>query len=162
MLKGEQSMLFINRRGYAPITLCRACGHQIGCKTCDARMVEHRFLNRLMCHQCGETEPMPDTCENCGVEGGWPLLVPALSVWQKRPKRCFPMRKSRCYLRICFHRHALKAAIAEIANGDIDIIIGTQLVPRVIISPNLTLVGVIDADLGLQGPICVPPNARFN
>ncbi|NDH74982.1 MAG: primosomal protein N', partial [Rhodobacteraceae bacterium] len=69
MLKGEQSMLFINRRGYAPITLCRACGHQIGCKTCDARMVEHRFLNRLMCHQCGETEPMPDTCENCGVEG---------------------------------------------------------------------------------------------
>ena len=60
--KGEQSLLFINRRGYAPVTLCRACGEQIACDHCDARMVEHRFLKRLMCHQCGETKPMPDTC----------------------------------------------------------------------------------------------------
>jgi len=67
--KGEQSLLFINRRGYAPITLCRACGHQIGCDHCDARMVEHRFQNRLVCHQCGETKPMPDTCPSCHVEG---------------------------------------------------------------------------------------------
>ncbi|MEK9705433.1 MAG: primosomal protein N', partial [Paracoccaceae bacterium] len=89
MLKGEQSMLFINRRGYAPITLCRACGHQIGCKTCDARMVEHRFLNRLMCHQCGETEPMPDTCENCGVEGRLAPVGPGVERLAEEAKALF-------------------------------------------------------------------------
>ena len=64
---GEQSLLFINRRGYAPITLCRACGNQVGCDHCDARMVEHRFLKRLMCHQCGESKPVPKICSQlCG------------------------------------------------------------------------------------------------
>ncbi|KZY04558.1 replication restart helicase PriA, partial [Sulfitobacter sp. HI0023] len=67
--RGEQSMLFINRRGYAPVTLCRACGHQIGCDHCDARMVEHRFLARLICHQCGESKPMPEACPSCEVAG---------------------------------------------------------------------------------------------
>ena len=67
--RGEQAMLFINRRGYAPITLCRACGHQIGCDDCDARMVEHRFLKRLVCHQCGESKPMPETCPSCDATG---------------------------------------------------------------------------------------------
>ena len=66
---GEQSLLFLNRRGYAPVTLCRACGHQIGCDHCDARMVEHRFLKRLVCHQCGETKPMPHICPSCEAEG---------------------------------------------------------------------------------------------
>ena len=66
--KGEQSLIFLNRRGYAPITLCRACGNQIGCDQCDARMVEHRFLKRLMCHQCGETKPMPTVCPSCEAE----------------------------------------------------------------------------------------------
>ncbi|MEO0945622.1 MAG: primosomal protein N', partial [Pseudomonadota bacterium] len=66
---GEQALLFLNRRGYAPVTICRACGHQIGCDHCDARMVEHRFQKRLMCHQCGETKPMPEACPSCEVEG---------------------------------------------------------------------------------------------
>ena len=65
--RGEQAMLFINRRGYAPVTLCRACGHQIGCDHCDARMVEHRYLKRLVCHQCGESKPMPEVCPSCEV-----------------------------------------------------------------------------------------------
>ncbi|WP_294615035.1 primosomal protein N', partial [uncultured Roseovarius sp.] len=66
--KGEQALLFLNRRGYAPTTICRACGHQIGCEHCDARMVEHRFQKRLVCHQCGESAPLPTTCPSCGVE----------------------------------------------------------------------------------------------
>ena len=65
---GEQSLLFLNRRGYAPVTICRACGHQIGCEHCDARMVEHRFQKRLVCHQCGETKPMPERCPSCDAE----------------------------------------------------------------------------------------------
>jgi primosomal protein N' (replication factor Y) len=152
MLKGEQSMLFINRRGYAPITLCRACGHQIGCKTCDARMVEHRFLNRLMCHQCGETEPMPDTCENCRVEGRLAPVGPGVERLAEEAKALFPDAKIAVLSSDLFSSaRSLKAAIAEIANGDIDIIIGTQLVAKGHNFPNLTLVGVIDADLGLQG-----------
>ena len=67
--RGEQALLFLNRRGYAPVTLCRACGHQVGCDHCDARMVEHRFQKRLVCHQCGATKPMPVACPACGVEG---------------------------------------------------------------------------------------------
>ena len=152
MLKGEQSMLFINRRGYAPITLCRACGHQIGCKTCDARMVEHRFLNRLMCHQCGETEPMPDTCDICGVEGRLAPVGPGVERLAEEAKALFPDAKIAVLSSDLFSSaRSLKAAIAEIAHGDIDIIIGTQLVAKGHNFPNLTLVGVIDADLGLQG-----------
>ena len=95
--QGEQSMLFINRRGYAPITLCRACGHQIGCDHCDARMVEHRFLKRLVCHQCGETKPMPEVCPSCEAEGRLAAGGPGGGAAGRRGGgSCFPMRGSRC------------------------------------------------------------------
>ncbi|UWR14413.1 primosomal protein N' [Sulfitobacter sp. M368] len=150
--KGEQAMLFINRRGYAPITLCRACGHQIGCDHCDARMVEHRFLKRLVCHQCGESKPMPEACPSCeavdklapvgpGVER---LGEEALALW---PDARVATLSSDMY----GSARALKAEIAGIAAGAADIIIGTQLVAKGHNFPNLTLVGVIDADLGLMG-----------
>ena len=74
--KGEQSLLFINRRGYAPVTVCRACGYQVGCDDCDARMVEHRFHGQLICHQCGETKPVPVKCPNCDVEGRMAAVGP--------------------------------------------------------------------------------------
>jgi primosomal protein N' (replication factor Y) (superfamily II helicase) len=150
--KGEQAMLFINRRGYAPITLCRACGHQINCDHCDARMVEHRFLKRLVCHQCGESKPMPEACPKCeavdkmapvgpGVER---LGEEALALW---PDARIATLSSDMY----GSARALKAEIAGIAAGGADIIIGTQLVAKGHNFPNLTLVGVIDADLGLTG-----------
>ena len=75
---GEQSLLFLNRRGYAPLTICRACGHQVGCDHCDARMVEHRFRKRLVCHQCGATEPIPTACPSCKVEGRMTTLGPGV------------------------------------------------------------------------------------
>ena len=92
---GEQSLLFINRRGYAPITLCRACGNQVGCDHCDARMVEHRFLKRLMCHQCGESKPVPKFAPVAPQRTVWPWSGRVWSDWQRRPQRSFRRRKSR-------------------------------------------------------------------
>ena len=74
----EQSLLFLNRRGYSPTTVCRACGNQISCDECDARMVEHRFINRLMCHQCGHTKAMPHKCPSCGIKGKLAVVGPGV------------------------------------------------------------------------------------
>ncbi|MEM7732062.1 MAG: primosomal protein N', partial [Pseudomonadota bacterium] len=149
---GEQSLLFLNRRGYAPVTICRACGHQIGCEHCDARMVEHRFLKRLMCHQCGETTPMPTVCPSCKVEGKLAAVGPGVERMEEEARAVFPDARIATLSSDLFtSARALKEQIAEIADGGADMIIGTQLVAKGHNFPNLTLVGVIDADLGLQG-----------
>ncbi len=149
---GEQSLLFLNRRGYAPTTLCRACGRQIGCDQCDARMVEHRFSKRLMCHRCGGTRPMPDACPGCGVEGRLAPIGPGVERLAEEIADTFPEARVKVMSSDLFNSaHALKQAVAEIAGGGADIIIGTQLIAKGHNFPLLTLVGVIDADLGLQG-----------
>ena len=150
--QGEQSLLFINRRGYAPITLCRACGHQIGCDHCDARMVEHRFLKRLVCHQCGETKPMPQVCPACEVEGRLAAVGPGVERLGEEAAALFPQARIATLSSDMYgSARALKAEIEGIAEGAADVIIGTQLVAKGHNFPKLTLVGVIDADLGLQG-----------
>ncbi|MEM9788120.1 MAG: primosomal protein N', partial [Pseudomonadota bacterium] len=150
--KGEQSLVFLNRRGYAPITLCRACGHQIGCDQCDARMVEHRFLKRLMCHQCGETKPMPTVCPSCGAEDKLSAVGPGVERMGEEITGLFPDARIAVLSSDLYgSARAMKAHIEEIAAGGTDIIIGTQLVAKGHNFPLLTLVGVIDADLGLQG-----------
>ncbi|WP_050759069.1 primosomal protein N' [Roseobacter denitrificans] len=152
MARGEQSMLFINRRGYAPITLCRACGHQIGCDHCDARMVEHRFLKRLVCHQCGESKPMPTVCPSCNAEDRLAAVGPGVERLAEEATELFPDARIAALSSDMYgSARALKAEIEDIAAGGADIIIGTQLVAKGHNFPNLTLVGVIDADLGLQG-----------
>ena len=149
---GEQALLFINRRGYAPTTVCRACGHQIGCDHCDARMVEHRFLKRLVCHQCGETKPMPEACPACHVEGKLAPVGPGVERLTEEAQALFPeARVATLSSDMYASARALKAEIESIASGGADIIIGTQLVAKGHNFPLLTLVGVIDADLGLQG-----------
>ncbi|KMW56103.1 Helicase PriA essential for oriC/DnaA-independent DNA replication [Candidatus Rhodobacter oscarellae] len=149
---GEQSLLFLNRRGYAPVTLCRACGNQIGCDHCDARMVEHRFLKRLMCHQCGETKPMPEKCPSCDAEGRLAPVGPGVERMQEEAEALFPdARISVLSSDLYGSARALKERIEAIAAGEADVIIGTQLVAKGHNFPLLTLVGVIDADLGLQG-----------
>ena len=150
--RGEQSLIFLNRRGYAPVTLCRACGHQIGCDQCDARMVEHRFLKRLMCHQCGETKPMPTVCPSCEAEDRLSPIGPGVERMGEEVEALFP--DARVQVLSSDHygtARQLKAHIESIAAGEADIIIGTQLVAKGHNFPLLTLVGVIDADLGLQG-----------
>ncbi len=150
--RGEQALLFLNRRGYAPITLCRACGHQIGCAQCDARMVEHRFLKRLMCHQCGETQPMPSICPSCGAEDRLAPVGPGVERLAEEAQERFPEARIAVLSSDLYgSARALKAEIESIAEGGADVIIGTQLVAKGHNFPLLTLVGVIDADLGLQG-----------
>ncbi|MCK4860354.1 MAG: primosomal protein N', partial [Rhodobacteraceae bacterium] len=149
---GEQSLLFLNRRGFAPLTLCRACGEQIGCSECDARMVEHRFLKRLVCHQCGASKPIPEVCPSCEVEGKLTALGPGVERLAEEASDLFPdARVAILSSDLAETARALKQRIDEIAAGGADIIIGTQIVAKGHNFPHLTLVGVIDADLGLQG-----------
>ncbi|MGR3755802.1 MAG: primosomal protein N', partial [Tranquillimonas sp.] len=148
----EQSLLFLNRRGYAPVTICRACGHQIGCEHCDARMVEHRFLKRLVCHQCGETRPVPPACPACAAEDRLAPVGPGVERLAEEAAELFPGARIAVLSSDLFgSARAMKAQIDEIARGGADIVIGTQIVAKGHNFPLLTLVGVIDADLGLQG-----------
>lgn len=150
--KGEQSLLFLNRRGYAPVTICRACGHQIGCNDCDATMVEHRFLKRLMCHQCGETKPMPSVCPSCEAVDKLAPVGPGVERMAEEAQALFPdARVATLSSDLYGSARALKEHIESIARGEADVIVGTQLVAKGHNFPKLTLVGVIDADLGLQG-----------
>ena len=150
--RGEQALLFLNRRGYAPVTLCRACGHQVGCDDCDARMVEHRFLKRLVCHQCGATKPIPQACPSCGVAGRMAPVGPGVERLAEEVAARFPEARVAVLSSDLFgSARALKEQIGLIAAGGADIIIGTQIVAKGHNFPLLTLVGVIDADLGLQG-----------
>ena len=152
LAKGEQSLLFLNRRGYAPVTICRACGNQIACDHCDARMVEHRFLKRLMCHQCGETKPIPKVCPSCEQEGRLAAVGPGVERLAEEAEQAFPEARIALLSSDRFgSARALKEHIKSIADGEADLIIGTQIVAKGHNFPLLTLVGVIDADLGLQG-----------
>jgi primosomal protein N' (replication factor Y) len=152
LARGEQALLFLNRRGYAPVTLCRACGHQIGCDHCDARMVEHRFQKRLVCHQCGATRPLPAACPACGAEGRMAAVGPGVERLAEEVAARFPAARLAVLSSDLFGTaRALKAAVEAIAAGGADIVIGTQIVAKGHNFPLLTLVGVIDADLGLQG-----------
>ncbi|MBE3636876.1 primosomal protein N' [Mangrovicoccus algicola] len=150
--KGEQVLFFLNRRGYAPVTVCRACGDQIGCPDCDARLVEHRFQNRLVCHQCGLSIPTPKACPKCGAEDRLAPVGPGVERLAEEAQELFPEARLAVLSSDLFaSARDLKARIEEIAAGDADLIIGTQLVSKGHNFPNLTLVGVIDADLGLKG-----------
>ncbi|MFT5000764.1 MAG: primosomal protein N' (replication factor Y), partial [Planctomycetota bacterium] len=140
------------RRGYAPLTVCRACGHQIGCDHCDARMVEHRFQGRLMCHQCGETKSMPEACPSCKVVGKLAPIGPGVERLAEEAASLFPEAQIAILSSdLAQSARAMKTKIEEIASGAADLIIGTQMVAKGHNFPLLTLVGVIDADLGLQG-----------
>jgi primosomal protein N' (replication factor Y) len=134
------------------VTICRACGHQIGCDDCDATMVEHRFLKRLMCHQCGETKPMPSVCPSCEAVDKLAPVGPGVERMADEAQALFPdARVATLSSDLYGSARALKEHIESIARGEADVIVGTQLVAKGHNFPKLTLVGVIDADLGLQG-----------
>ena len=152
MVRGEQALLFLNRRGFAPVTLCRACGHQLACPHCDARLVEHKFSKRLMCHQCGVTQPLTDTCPACQVTGKLAPIGPGIERIAAEAEALFPDARLKILSSDLFSSaRRLRAAIEDIAAGYCDIIIGTQLVAKGHNFPRLSLVGVVDADLGLRG-----------
>jgi len=150
--KREQSLLFLNRRGYAPVTLCRSCGMQVNCNQCDSSMVEHKVLNRLMCHQCGNTKFKPKACPSCSSENSLSAVGPGVERLGEEVNRLFPDARVAVLSSDLFPSATdLKVQINQIADGKVDIIIGTQLVAKGHNFPLLTLVGVVDIDIGLQG-----------
>ncbi|HEY8162819.1 MAG TPA: primosomal protein N' [Methylocystis sp.] len=148
--RGEQALLYLNRRGYAPLTLCRDCGHRFRCQNCDAWLVEHRFRRALICHHCGHTERRPDACPECGAEDSLAACGPGVERLAEEAAMLFPHARI-LVLSSDFPGGAerLRRELDEIAKGAFDIVIGTQLVAKGHNFPHLTLVGVVDADLGL-------------
>ena len=150
--RGEQVLLFLNRRGYAPLTLCRTCGHRLECPHCTAWLVEHRFHGRLQCHHCGFNLNRPESCPSCEAEGSLVACGPGVERLSEEVDRLLP-DVTRMLIASDTVRGPDSAAeaIRMIAEGEVSLIIGTQIVAKGHHFPLLTLVGVIDADLGLQG-----------
>jgi len=152
LAEGQQAMLFLNRRGYAPLTLCRACGHRMRCPNCTAWLVEHRVQRRLQCHHCGHAEPIPETCPECGAEASLTPLGPGVERVQDEAADLFPEARMLVMASDTIPGPAAAAEAARaIAAREVDLIIGTQIVAKGWHFPHLTLVGVVDADLGLAG-----------
>ena len=147
--RGEQSLLFLNRRGYAPLTLCRHCGHRFECVLCSAWLVQHRFTQTLNCHHCGHVEPMPKACPECGKEGTLVPSGPGVERIAEEVEERFPDARTLVLSSdMMGGPKRLKAELEAVANGEVDIIVGTQLVAKGHNFPGLTLVGVVDADIG--------------
>jgi primosomal protein N' (replication factor Y) len=149
---GEQTLLFLNRRGYAPITLCRSCGKGIECPQCSAWLVEHRFRRQLVCHHCGYTEPPALRCRSCGVEDNFVACGPGVERLAEEAREFFPEARIELFTSdSLMNREEATAAVERMEVGDIDILIGTQMAAKGHHFPKLTLVAVVDADLGLNG-----------
>ncbi|WP_332811951.1 primosomal protein N' [Sphingomonas sp.] len=150
--RGEQSLLFLNRRGYAPLTLCRSCGHRFQCPNCTAWMVEHRLVGRLACHHCGHVMPPPRACPECHEEDSLVACGPGVERIADEVAALFPEARSIIVTSDTIWSPAKAAEfVGRMERGEVDIVIGTQLVTKGYHFPNLTLVGVVDADLGLSG-----------
>jgi len=149
---GEQALLFLNRRGYAPLTLCRACGHRLECPNCSAWLVEHRNASRLTCHHCGFALRLPPNCPNCEVEHAWAACGPGVERVAEEVATHFPEARARILASDTLAGpDAMAALVTMVAAREVDVLIGTQVIAKGHHFPLLTLVGVIDADLGLIG-----------
>jgi primosomal protein N' (replication factor Y) (superfamily II helicase) len=147
----EQALLFLNRRGYAPLTLCRACGHRFACTICDAWLVDHRFRQRLVCHHCGFSMARPHACPHCAAEESLVAVGPGVERLQEEAAELFPDARTMVLSSdLITSIETMRSELNEIAEGRVDIIIGTQLVAKGHHFPRLNLVGVVDADLGLS------------
>ncbi len=150
--RGEQSLLFLNRRGFAPLTLCRHCGHRFQCPNCTAWMVEHRLMHRLACHHCGHVMPPPNACPECGEEDSLVACGPGVERIADEVAELFPEARTAIVTSDTIWSPLRAAEFVGAMEADaIDVVIGTQLVTKGYHFPNLTFVGVVDADLGLAG-----------
>ncbi|NVK33031.1 MAG: primosomal protein N' [Rhodobacteraceae bacterium] len=147
---GAQTLLFLNRRGYAPLTLCRTCGHRFQCPSCSAWLVEHRFQGRLVCHHCGHTEKVPDACPKCQATNSLVACGPGVERIAEEVEDRFPQARTLILSSdLPGGAKRLKREMQIVEEGGADILIGTQLVAKGHNFPKMRLVGVIDADLGL-------------
>jgi len=150
--RGEQSLLFLNRRGYAPLTLCRHCGYRFQCPNCSAWLVEHRLSRRMACHHCGHETGVPDACPDCGEPDCLVACGPGVERIADEVAERFPEARIAVATSDTLNSPDKAAKfVAEAEEGLIDVIVGTQLVTKGFHFPELTLVGVVDADLGLEG-----------
>jgi primosomal protein N' (replication factor Y) len=147
---GDQALLFLNRRGYAPLTLCRACGHRFECPNCSASLVEHRFRRQLLCHHCGHVEPVPRACPACGAEDRLVPCGPGVERLAEEAQRRFPGARLAILSSDLSRGTLLIDAIRDVAEGKFNLVIGTQLVAKGHHFPHLTLAGVVDADFALE------------
>ena len=146
----QQALLFLNRRGYAPLTLCRSCGHRVECPQCTAWLVEHRFRHRLNCHHCGFSLPIPSKCPKCASEDSLVACGPGVERVAEEVAERFPEARTVLLSSDLVPGMAeLRSLIQRIEQGEADIIIGTQIVAKGHHFPNLALVGIVDGDLGL-------------
>lgn len=152
LAEGEQAMLFLNRRGYAPLTLCRACGHRFQCPNCTTWLVEHRFHERLQCHHCGFGIPTPATCPSCGAEESLVPCGPGVERIAEELAAAFPDARTAVMASDTISGPKAAAEIVRrVRDREIDILVGTQVVAKGHHFPSLTVVGVVDGDLGLAG-----------
>lgn len=148
--RGEQALLFLNRRGYAPLTLCKSCGHQYQCPDCSAWLVEHRFRGVLMCHHCGHEQRVPQACGSCGAVESLVPIGPGIERVAEEAEARFPGARKVILSSDMGSNAQIRDRFTEIEKGEYDLIIGTQLVAKGHHFEKLTLVGVLDADLGLN------------
>jgi len=150
--RGEQSLLFLNRRGYAPLTLCRHCGYRFQCPNCSAWLVEHRFTRRLACHHCGHQTATPEECPECHTPDCLVACGPGVERIADEVTELFPEARVAVVTSDTLNSpEKINAFVAAAEEKLIDVIVGTQLVTKGYHFPDLTLVGVVDADMGLEG-----------
>ncbi|MDO1584041.1 primosomal protein N' [Rhizobium oryzicola] len=148
--KGQQALLFLNRRGYAPLTLCRVCGHRFQCPQCSSWLVEHRFKGQIQCHQCGYSERTPEACPECGTLDHLVACGPGVERIAEEVEKHFPDARTIVMSSdLLGGVKRMRLELEAIAKGEADIVIGTQLVAKGHNFPLMTLVGIVDADLGL-------------
>ena len=149
---GAQSLLFLNRRGYAPLTLCRACGHRLACPNCSAWLVAHRLRERLQCHHCGYAMSMPEHCPSCGAVGLLTASGPGVERLVEELGEILPdARLAVMTSDTASDTKGATALVQAMESHAVDILVGTQIIAKGHHFPDLTLVGVVDADLGLGG-----------
>ena len=150
LAQNQQALLFLNRRGYAPLTLCRACGHRYACGDCDSWLVEHRFKRVLSCHQCGYERPAPDICDACGESDHLAACGPGVERITEEVGQLFPDKRVTVLSSDLIQGEAaMRDTLSRITRGDTDIIVGTQIIAKGHHFPKLGFVGVVDADLGM-------------
>jgi primosomal protein N' (replication factor Y) len=146
----EQALFFLNRRGYAPLTLCRACGYRFSCPNCDAWLVDHRFKRQLVCHHCGFFMPQPPACPKCAKTDSFVACGPGVERLEEEVHTLFPEARVLVLSSdLVTSVERMREEFKDIEEGRVEIVIGTQLVAKGHHFPKLNLVGIVDADLGL-------------
>ncbi|NDC57673.1 MAG: primosomal protein N', partial [Alphaproteobacteria bacterium] len=149
---GEQALFYMNRRGYAPLTLCRSCGHRMQSPDTQSWLVEHRYTGRLVCHLTGYSIPKPKECPECLAPDSFAAIGPGVERVEEEARELFPEARVAIFSSDTAPTGAdVRTIVDQMAAGDIDILIGTQIVAKGHNFPKLTVVGVVDADLGLKG-----------